>query len=87
MVTYILRSSSPRFHGPVILPYILNTIYWINVTLGILLQFNIHIDRKRACDLGATDVYFSAVISGKSFGKFISLVHYQVKNFCLKQRF
>ena len=38
MVTYILRSSSPRFHGPVILPYILNTICWINVTPGILLH-------------------------------------------------
>ena len=37
MVTYILRSRSPRFHGPVILPYILNTICWINVTPGILL--------------------------------------------------
>ena len=36
MVTYILRSRSPRFHGPVILPYILNTICWINVTPGIL---------------------------------------------------
>ena len=37
MVTYILWSRSPRFHGPVILPYILNTICWINVTPGILL--------------------------------------------------
>ena len=36
MVTYILRSRSPRFHGPVILPYILNTICWINGTPGIL---------------------------------------------------
>ena len=26
MVTYFLRSRSPRFHGPVILPYILNTM-------------------------------------------------------------
>ena len=28
MLTYILRSRSPRFHGPVILPYILNTRGW-----------------------------------------------------------
>ena len=33
----ISRSLWPIFHGSVILPYILNTICWINVTPGILL--------------------------------------------------
>ena len=46
MVTYILRSRSPRFHGPVILPYILNTICWINVTPGILVPCDPIIDVK-----------------------------------------
>ena len=32
----ISRSLRPIFHGSVILPYILNTICWINVTPGIL---------------------------------------------------
>ena len=54
MVTYILRSRSPRFHGPVILPYILNTICWINVTPGILLPcdpMNDHLLYLGHCDL------------------------------------
>ena len=54
MVTYILQSSSPRFHGPVILPCILNTICWINVTPGILLpcdQMNDHLLYLGHCDL------------------------------------
>ena len=46
MVTYILRARSPRFHGPVILPYILNTICWINVTPGILVPCDLIIDVK-----------------------------------------
>ena len=54
MVTYILRSKSPRFHGPVILPYILNTICWTNVTPGILLPcdpMNDHLLYLGHCDL------------------------------------
>ena len=54
MVTYILRSRSPRFHGPVILSYILNTICWINVTPGILLScdpMNDHLLYLGHCDL------------------------------------
>ena len=54
MVTYILRSRSPRFHSPVILPYILNTICWINVTPGILLPcdpMNDHLLYLGHCDL------------------------------------
>ena len=54
MVTYILRSRSPRFHGPVNLPYILNTICWINVTPGILLPcdpMNDHLLYLGHCDL------------------------------------
>ena len=54
MVTYILRSRSPIFHGSVILPYILNTICWINVTPGILLPcdpMNDHLLYLGHCDL------------------------------------
>ena len=36
----------PIFHGSVILPYILNTICWINVTLGILVPCDPIIDVK-----------------------------------------
>ena len=53
MVTYILQSRSPRFHGPVILPYILNIICWINVTPGILLPcdpMNDHLLYLGHCD-------------------------------------
>ena len=42
------------FHGSVILPYILNTICWINVTLGILVPcdpMNDHLLYLGHCDL------------------------------------
>ena len=44
----------PIFHGSVILPYILNTICWINVTPGILLPcdpMNDHLLYLGHCDL------------------------------------
>ena len=56
MVTYILRSRSPRFHGPVILPYILNTVCWINVTPGILVPCDPIIDVKSE---GHGDLHFT----------------------------
>ena len=42
----ISRSLWPIFHGSVILPYILNTICWINVTPGILVPCDPIIDVK-----------------------------------------
>ena len=50
----ISRSLWPIFHGSVILPYILNTICWINVTPGILLPcdpMNDHLLYLGHCDL------------------------------------
>ena len=38
------RSLSSYFHAPVILPYILKTISWINVILGILVLCDTPID-------------------------------------------
>ena len=42
----ISRSLWPIFHGSVILPYILNTFCWINVTPGILVPCDPIIDVK-----------------------------------------
>ena len=42
----VSRSLWPVFHGSVILPYILNTICWINVTPGILVPCDPIIDVK-----------------------------------------
>ena len=36
----------PTFHGPVILSYILKTIWWINVVLEILIQYDTNIELK-----------------------------------------
>ena len=36
----------PTFHGPVILSYILKTIWWINIVLEILIQFDTNIELK-----------------------------------------
>ena len=50
----ISRSLWPIFHGSVILPYILNTICWINVTPGILVPcdpMNDHLLYLGHCDL------------------------------------
>ena len=50
----ISRSLWPIFHGSVILPYILNTICWLNVTPGILLPcdpMNDHLLYLGHCDL------------------------------------
>ena len=50
----ISRSLWPIFHGSVILPYILNTICWINVTPGILVPcdpLNDHLLYLGHCDL------------------------------------
>ena len=38
------RSFWPYFHAPAILPYILKTILWINVTLGILILYDTTVD-------------------------------------------
>ena len=46
----------PIFHGSVILPYILNTICWINVTPGILLPCNPM--NEHLLYLGHCDLYF-----------------------------
>ena len=37
---YIHVGQWPIFHGPVILSYILKTIWWINVRLGIIVHFD-----------------------------------------------
>ena len=50
----------PIFHGSVILPYILNTICWINVTPGILVQcdpMNDHLLYLGHCDLYFMYIY------------------------------
>ena len=39
----------PIFHGPVILPYILKTVWWINVVLEILIQCDTNIDLNYIC--------------------------------------
>ena len=50
------RSLSPYFHAPVILPYILKTISWINVILGILVLCDTAIDILT--NVGHHDLYF-----------------------------
>ena len=50
----ISRSLWPIFHGSVILPYILNTICWINVTPGILVPCDPIIDVKIYISVGVT---------------------------------
>ena len=72
MVTYILQSRSPRFHGPVILPYILNTICWINVTPGILLPCDPMNDHLLY--LGHCDLYFMFGWSGGA--KVLCILHH-----------
>ena len=52
----ISRSLWPIFHGSVILPYILNTICWINVTPGILVPCDPMNDHLLY--LGHYDLYF-----------------------------
>ena len=52
----ISRSLWPIFHGSVILPYILNTICWINVTPGILVPWDPMNDHLLY--LGHCDLYF-----------------------------
>ena len=52
----ISRSVWPIFHASVILPYILNTICWINVTPGILVPCDPIIDVK--IYLCCCDLYF-----------------------------
>ena len=52
----ISRSLWPIFHGSVILPYILNTICWINVTPGILVPCDPMNDHLLC--LGHCDLYF-----------------------------
>ena len=34
----------PKFHGPVILPYILKTIWWMNGVLEILIDYDTNLD-------------------------------------------
>ena len=51
----ISRSLWPIFHGSVILPYILNTICWINVTPGILVPCDPIIDVK-IISVGVTNI-------------------------------
>ena len=56
----ISRSLWPIFHGSVILPFILNTICWINVTPGISVPCDPIIDVK--IYLCWCDLYFMVVI-------------------------
>ena len=61
----ISRSLWPIFHGSVILPYILNTICWINVTPGILLPcdpMNDHLLYLGHCDLYTLQRRYNAVV-------------------------
>ena len=46
----------PTFHSPVILSYILKTIWWINVILEILIQCDTNIELK--VYIKASDLYF-----------------------------
>ena len=50
------RSLWPFFHAPAILPYILKTISWINVVLGILVLCDTTIDILT--NVGHLDLYF-----------------------------
>ena len=51
------RSALPTFHGPVILPYILNTARWICLILGIIVQCVNEIDHM--LPVGQCDLYFT----------------------------
>ena len=51
------RSHWPIFHGPVILPYILNVIWYMNIILWIMNQYDPIIDLK--ANVGHCDLYFS----------------------------
>ena len=48
--------SNLFFHDPVILPYILNSIWWMNVILLEMGQYNTAFDLK--INLGHSDLYF-----------------------------
>ena len=52
----------PTSHGPVILPYILKTIWWVNVVLEILIQCDTNIELKLCRYVGQWPIFHGAVI-------------------------